>query len=249
MFYKNMAFTFNQFIYGIFSSFSGGTVYDSILFMIYNVIFTSVPPVIFAAADRDLKFSSMTSIPELYWFEGNRPGYQSYGRYWLSQLLGMVHGLICFFVPFFGMRPYVDQMGLAFGLPGFGTTVYASVVVIANLRIATMCRRWTILHFVFIFGSIFVLPVVMLITEALRLSLNVVGSVVPLISSSAFYVSIVGCVLLAMFPMIGIEAVSGSLNSLRNRVRLGEKKYEYSFEATNEHSISSASFTLNDSMI
>jgi hypothetical protein len=213
--------------------------------MIYNVIFTSVPPVVFAAADRDLKFSSMMSIPELYWLEGDRSWYQSYARYWLSQLLGIVHGLICFFVPFFGMMPYVDDKGLAFGLPGFGTTVYAAVVVIANLRIATMCRRWTFLHYLFIIGSVLVLPVVMLITEALRLSLDVTGSVIPLISSSAFYVSIVGCVLLATFPVIGMEAISGAFNTLKNRVRLGEKKYEYSFDAGDGHNISSVSFNLD----
>jgi phospholipid-translocating P-type ATPase (flippase) len=57
-FYKNMACSLSNVIVGFFSSWSGSTVFDSILYMTYNVIYTSVPPVIYAALERDVSLAA-----------------------------------------------------------------------------------------------------------------------------------------------------------------------------------------------
>jgi hypothetical protein len=42
------------------------------LYMTYNVIFTSVPIVVFAALERDVSDDSLMRFPELYHFDGRR---------------------------------------------------------------------------------------------------------------------------------------------------------------------------------
>ncbi|KAH0786412.1 phospholipid-translocating P-type ATPase, flippase family protein [Histomonas meleagridis] len=155
-FYKNMMFSFNQILFAIFCNFSGSSLYNSWLLSIVNVVFTSCPIIVYASIERDVSLNSMLDIPELYYFNGKRDWVLSYYRFWLSLLLGIFHSFITFFIPYFGMKPFLFNDGKAIGMSDFGVTVYACVIFIANLKIATMCTYWTWIHHVLIWGSILI---------------------------------------------------------------------------------------------
>jgi len=55
-FYKNMVFTIPQFYYAFLCAYSGSSVYDDYYIMIYNVLFTSVPLLVWAILDRDIYY-------------------------------------------------------------------------------------------------------------------------------------------------------------------------------------------------
>jgi phospholipid-translocating P-type ATPase (flippase) len=222
-FYKNIALSLNQMVFGIFSGFSGNTLYDSILYIIYNVVFTSVPIVIFAAFERDVSETSLMRVPELYQFDGQRKYYQGYLRFWLAILLGAVHALIAFFVCYLGLAPYLYADGRTIGLSDFGTAIYMCVVTIVNIRVACMCHYWIWLHHVFIWASILILPVVGIIVDAMKVSLNFTGTIVRLIVSPPFYFSLLASVACALVPIVAMEGYSGSKQSYRNEVRRSEK--------------------------
>ena len=217
-FYKNIAFTIIQMFYGIMSGFSGGTLYDSMLYMIYNVIFTCVPPVVFAAVERDVSYRSMMRIPELYKFDGMRRYYQSYLRYWLQLFLGMCHAVIAFVICYYGCLPCVWGSGSSIGKSEFGTTVYSCIVVIANLRIAAMCHYWTWLHHLFIWGSILILPLVTIVLDKMNFSYEMKGTIAPLLGSSYYYMSIIGSTILGMIPVMIIEVIFVTRTTVRNSV-------------------------------
>jgi magnesium-transporting ATPase (P-type) len=217
-FYKNMVMTFNQIIFGFFSHFGGNTVYDSILFMIFNVFFTSVPPVIFAGLERDVSLASLQSFPILYQLDGRREYYQSYLRYWLSLLLGIVHAITAFFVCYISLAGFVFQDGTAIGLADFGTTLYICVVTITNLRIACMCHNWTWLHHLFIWASIAIVPGASIFIEVTKLSLNLVGTTAAILRAPVFYLTLLTAIIAAMIPVIAIEALDASRDSVRNRI-------------------------------
>jgi multisubunit Na+/H+ antiporter MnhG subunit len=71
------------------------------------------------------------------------------------------------------MDPFVDQYGRAISLTTFGITDYAVVVVAVNLRIAAMCHFWIVLHYILIFGSILVDPVVVVVVAAVGVDMNI----------------------------------------------------------------------------
>lgn len=53
-FYKNMAFTLAMLYYSFFNGFSGQTIYDSWVIILYNIMFTSVPPLVYGLFEKDL---------------------------------------------------------------------------------------------------------------------------------------------------------------------------------------------------
>ena len=222
-FYKNMVFSFCQIIFQFYSSFSGNTVYDSMLYTVFNVLFTSVPPVIYAGLERDVSQDSMENIPELYYFDGRREWIQSYRRFWMSLILGILHSFISFYVPYFGMYPFINSNGHAIDLSQFGLTVYGCVVLIVNLRIAFMCNYWTWLHHLFIWGSILIYPLAVCVVTYIKFSMNIYKTGIYVFANSSFYFSIIGTAVLAIFPVVTIDAISNSRNIITNRVLISER--------------------------
>mmetsp|Transcript_26348 Transcript_26348/g.18691 ORF Transcript_26348/g.18691 Transcript_26348/m.18691 type:complete len:110 (+) Transcript_26348:322-651(+) len=58
MFYKNWLYVLPIWMYGFISKFSGTVFYDNYLYQCYNVVFTSLPIILFAVLDweHDKKF-------------------------------------------------------------------------------------------------------------------------------------------------------------------------------------------------
>ena len=221
-FYKNMAFTFNQMLFTFFTSFSGNTLYDSLMLSFVNILFTSFPCMVFAVLERDVSTDSMMQIPELYYFDGKRSWILSSVRFWMALGLGILHSFVSFFVPYFGMRPYVDHNGHTMGMREFGLTVYFAVVMIVNMRIASITTYWTIFHHIIIWGSILLLWPVTLIIVATHMSYELQGAQ-SLLSSSIFYFSIIGTSVVGLAPVVAIDSISNSLVTIKNRVLVWER--------------------------
>ena len=222
-FYKNMAFTFNQMIYTAFTSFSGNTLYDSVMLSLVNIVFTSLPCMVYAVLDRDVAMDSMMQIPELYYFSGKRDWILSSVRFWMALGLGLLHSFISFFVPYFGMRPFVSHDGNGISLSQFGVTVYFSVVIIVTMRIASITSYWTPLHHFVIWGSIVALWPITIMLEKMNVSTELHG-VGSLFNESLFYFSIIGTSVLGLAPVVAIDSISNSLMNITNRVLVWERR-------------------------
>ena len=221
-FYKNMAFSFNQIVFGFMTGNGGATMYESILYTIFNVIFTSIPPVVFAAADQNVSIKSMLSIPEIFDCEGRKKYMMSYGRFWLNLVLGMFHGVCAFLIPYFALMPNMYSNGRSFGLREFGTVVYFAVVLIVNLRIALMCFYWTWLHHLFVWLSIAVFPLCTVIVDGMKLSDDYRGIAIPLLRSANFWLPPIGSAFLAMLPLLLFNTMQTGMNTTINRVNYVE---------------------------
>lgn len=55
-FFKNMLFTFPQFLLAFFCGYSGQSIYDDWFISFYNLIFTSVPLVVRAVLEQDINY-------------------------------------------------------------------------------------------------------------------------------------------------------------------------------------------------
>jgi magnesium-transporting ATPase (P-type) len=65
-FYKNVVFVFPIFWYGIFSLYSGDTLYNPLLYNNYNIFFTSLPIIWFAVMDFEYSKEELLSDPKYY---------------------------------------------------------------------------------------------------------------------------------------------------------------------------------------
>ncbi|KAJ3358385.1 hypothetical protein HDU91_005236 [Kappamyces sp. JEL0680] len=65
-FYKNFVFIIIQWYFGFVNAWSGQTVYESLFFISYNVIFVSIPPLVYGLYERDLPEQLLEKFPQLY---------------------------------------------------------------------------------------------------------------------------------------------------------------------------------------
>lgn len=64
-FYKNIAFGFVLFFYQFYCGFSGQALVDDISAAVYNVVFTSVPILLFAVLDRPvMRLDTLMRFPQ-----------------------------------------------------------------------------------------------------------------------------------------------------------------------------------------
>lgn len=222
-FYKNMVFTFCQILYGFFCGFSSTTIFDSMLYSIFNVIFTSAPPVVFSCVERDVSIKRCIEDPELYKWDNRKQWMTSYGNFWLSLGIGILHAFVSFFVPYFGMYPFVDGNGHGFGLSSFGGTVYGCVIFVVTFKIASMSSYWTWMHHFFIWCSALIYPLILWLFDITGLTPELDGVTIPLLKSSIFYFSIAGATVLGTIPILAINTYWNSQDTLTNRILVEER--------------------------
>jgi magnesium-transporting ATPase (P-type) len=181
-------------------------------------IFTSVPPVIYAGLERDVGKEAILACPMLYWWDGKRANMIGIRHFFYALGLGVVHSFICFFIPYLGMRPYIDHHARGINLTTFGVTVYAVVVLTVNLRIATMCHFWTWLHHVFIWGSIAIYPIVVSVISLMPIDLNIYQTGYLAFGTTSFWLSILAATLYTIFPVILLETWRTGQDRMVNRV-------------------------------
>ncbi|KAI4383555.1 hypothetical protein MLD38_009381 [Melastoma candidum] len=152
-FYKNLTFTLTQFWFTFQAGFSGQRFYDDWFQSLYNVMFTSLPVIIFGLFDKDVSASLSKKYPELY-REGIRNSFFKW-RVVANWALSAFYQSLIFYhfvtVPSFSGQ---NSHGKIFGLWDISTIAFTCVVMTVNLRLLMMCNSITRWHHIAVGGSI-----------------------------------------------------------------------------------------------
>lgn len=124
------------FWYQIYNGFSGSNAIDDISLILFNLIFTSLPPIINGIFDQCLPENVVLSRPILY--QLGQLG-KSYTRrlFWISILDAFYQSLVLFFVPYF---TYVELPTA--GMLVLGALFHQLAVFTANLHIGIETPNW-----------------------------------------------------------------------------------------------------------
>uniref|UniRef100_H2ZKG1 Phospholipid-transporting ATPase n=1 Tax=Ciona savignyi TaxID=51511 RepID=H2ZKG1_CIOSA len=95
-FYKNAAFVFLIFWFQILCGFSGGNMIEQSYLLIFNLIFTSVPPLVNGVLDKDIDAATLLKKPELY-MQGIKDELYLQRTFWINMLDALYQSLIIFF--------------------------------------------------------------------------------------------------------------------------------------------------------
>jgi len=157
-FYKNFTFVLCQFWYALFCGFSGQLFYDDFLDGSYNVFFTGLPIIIYAALDQDVPAHVCLRSPWLYVAGQNQKRFNDkvFVR-WLAN--GMWHSFILFFGSYLTFRFMTGTAdtpeGHTFiGVWDLGCVCYTAVVFTVTARLAIEVSFWTWIHAVIFGGSV-----------------------------------------------------------------------------------------------
>lgn len=138
-FYKNVCYVNLLFWYQFFCGFSGSTMVDYWQMIFFNLFFTSVPPLLFGALDKDVSAETLLRLPELY-KNGQNSEIYNLSTFIITMLDAFYQSLICFFVPYL---MYKDSDIDVFS---FGNPINTISLLTILLHQALEMKTWTMLQ-------------------------------------------------------------------------------------------------------
>uniref|UniRef100_H2ZKF2 Phospholipid-transporting ATPase n=1 Tax=Ciona savignyi TaxID=51511 RepID=H2ZKF2_CIOSA len=207
-FYKNAAFVFLIFWFQILCGFSGGNMIEQSYLLIFNLIFTSVPPLVNGVLDKDIDAATLLKKPELY-MQGIKDELYLQRTFWINMLDALYQSLIIFFFL------YVIYLDTEVGLIEWGTVVTTAAVFVILIHLGIETKTWTWIHWVCQIGSV-------LVFFAYSLIYNIVcATCLPpsnpyfvmerVIQTGQFWFSILLVTAVALFPRYLVRAVQSNM--------------------------------------
>uniref|UniRef100_A0A4Y0BFS1 Phospholipid-transporting ATPase n=2 Tax=Anopheles funestus TaxID=62324 RepID=A0A4Y0BFS1_ANOFN len=138
-FYKNAAFVFLLFWYQFYCGFSGAVMIDQVYLMIYNLLWTALPPMAIGVYDKKIIDDLLLAYPQLYQHGRRGKGYK-WSSFWIVTLDAVYQSLVIFFVA------KAAYWGSDVDLWVFGTTITSSCLFTMLLHCAIEIKSWTSLH-------------------------------------------------------------------------------------------------------
>ncbi|KAL7380732.1 hypothetical protein ABVT39_022929 [Epinephelus coioides] len=137
--YKNVMYVNLLFWYQFFCGFSGSVMTNAWVLILFNLLFTSVPPLIYGVLDQDTPVDTLMELPELYQVAQSSKVYAPY-IFWITVLDAFYQSLVCFFVPYFAFA------GSSISELSFGSPINASALLIILLHQVIESHTLTWIH-------------------------------------------------------------------------------------------------------
>ncbi|KAM9330395.1 phospholipid-transporting ATPase VD [Gastrophryne carolinensis] len=138
-FYKNVMFVNLLFWFQFFCGFSGTAMTDFWMLILFNLLFTSVPPIIYGVLDKDVSAETLLALPELYKPGQTSEAYQS-STFWFTILDAFYQSLACFFIP------YLASAGSDTDLYTFGNFIITASLFVILLHLLIESKSMTWIH-------------------------------------------------------------------------------------------------------
>ncbi|KAI4804867.1 hypothetical protein KUCAC02_026478 [Chaenocephalus aceratus] len=122
--YKNVMFVNLLFWYQFFCGFSGSVMTNAWVLILFNLLFTSVPPLLCGVLDRHTAAHTLMQRPQLY----SASKVSVPRMFWVTVLDAFYQSLVCFFVP------YCAFAGSSVSVLSFGSPINASALLIILLH-------------------------------------------------------------------------------------------------------------------
>ncbi|XP_064367263.1 phospholipid-transporting ATPase VD isoform X2 [Dromaius novaehollandiae] len=146
-FYKNVAYVNLLFWYQFFCGFSGTSMTDYWILIFFNLLFTSVPPIICGILDKDASAEILMQLPQLYVTSQKSVAYLP-STFWITLLDAFYQSLVCFFVPYF------TYYGSDIDIFSFGNPINTAALFIILFHLLIESKTVTWIHTIVTVGSI-----------------------------------------------------------------------------------------------
>lgn len=207
-FYKNVAFVNLLFWYQFFCGFSGASMTDYWMLIFFNLLFTSVPPIIYGILDQDISAETLLQHPELYKAGQCSEAYLP-STFWITVLDAFYQSLVCFFIPYF---TYYDS---DIDIFSFGTPMVTAALFIILFHLLIESKSLTWIHSAVMIGSILLYFVFSLIFGATCLTCNPPSNpywiMEDQMADPVFYLVCIITTVVALLPRYFYRVLQGSV--------------------------------------
>ncbi|KAK8739932.1 hypothetical protein OTU49_003271 [Cherax quadricarinatus] len=143
-FYKNASFVLILLCYQLYNGFSGSSMIDQMYLMVFNLLFTSIPPILVGIYDKDAPAEVLLAQPRLY-VQGREGRLYKPHSFWVNILDAVYQSIVLFF---FSAVLHEDSNT---GMYQFGMTVTHACLIAQSLHIAIETKSWTV---ILVFGLV-----------------------------------------------------------------------------------------------
>lgn len=208
-FYKNAAFVLILLWYQLYTGFSGSSMIDQMYLMVFNLLFTSIPPIIVGIYDQDAPAELLLSKPQLY-AQGRESRLYKPHSFWINIVDAVYQAIVLFF---FAAVLHEDSDA---GMYEFGMTVTHACLIAQSLHIAIETKSWTVIHvggllvslmLFYGFGVLYTMT-----CPACLGSPSQFGELVHAMTSPLHWLTVLLTAVLAILPRFVFRAVRCSLN-------------------------------------
>ncbi|KRW99867.1 P-type ATPase, cytoplasmic domain N [Pseudocohnilembus persalinus] len=160
-FYKNVLLVVPQFWYGFSSHFSGQTLYDAYLYQFFNMFYSSIPIMIYAIFDEEVKngekIMTENQVRNFY-----RPGLENRffkgSVFWTQYIIGLAQAGIIVLIAVYTLEPHFflaegEAHNIFFWQTG--SMIYTLVVLVVNIKILIFSFTMSIGYWIWICFSWF----------------------------------------------------------------------------------------------
>ncbi|KAI1487303.1 P-type ATPase-like protein [Biscogniauxia mediterranea] len=143
-FYKNMIWTFTIFWFQCFCDMDITYLFDYTYILLFNLIFTSLPPILIGVLDQDVSDAVSLAVPQLYRRGIERLEWTQH-KFWMYMLDGLYQSAVGFFIPYLvvARTSFITGNGLdVTDRLRFGAYVAHPSVITINLYILINTYRW-----------------------------------------------------------------------------------------------------------
>ncbi|CAJ0580607.1 unnamed protein product, partial [Mesorhabditis spiculigera] len=145
-FYKNAMFVFTIFWYQLYCGFSSQVSIDPIYLMVYNLIFTSVPSLLYGCLEQDASYEMLIDNPNFY-DQGRLNKKYKWYSFWFNMLDAVWQSSVVFWVA------YLSYNSGHFDLWTMGTLQCAQLLLANSLHLALISSYWTFPFICSLLGS------------------------------------------------------------------------------------------------
>ncbi len=184
------------FWYQFFNGFSGSNPIDGLNLQIFNLVYTSIPIMIAAVADQDLKPKELLTN-HTHYQRGQQSRVYTTLKFWLIVLEAFYQSAVVFFIA------YATYYNSDIGIVEFGFVINIAVVIVASLHLALEILHWTWFHHFFLWGSLLLLFVLNYIYCALNTQQRIMDTyfiIQELSTDSRFWFVLLITPIIALFP-------------------------------------------------
>ncbi|XP_069905278.1 phospholipid-transporting ATPase IB isoform X1 [Oryctolagus cuniculus] len=153
-FYKNVVLYVIELWFSFANGFSGQIIFERWCISLYNVIFTSLPPLTLGIFERCCSEESLIKYPELYRIPQTGETFNT-KVFWIQCMNALVHSFILFWFPAKMLKhDIVLQHGYTTDYLFLGNFIYTYVVVTVCLKAGLETMSWNKFSHLAIWGSI-----------------------------------------------------------------------------------------------
>ena len=226
-FYKNITLYIIELWFAMYNYWSGQVIYERWTIGMYNVFFTSAPPVALGLFDRSCSAETREMYPSLYHSTQNSELF-NLREFWKWIGISLFHSVLLFWLPQMAMEFGLSwPSGVGDGYLVLGNTVYTMVVITTCLKAGIEMDAWTWFSHASIWGSIllwfFFLCVYSSVWPTLPFASNMPGMASMIFSSLVFWLLLVLVPVVTLIADIAFKATKTTVFTTEtDRIRIAE---------------------------